>query len=120
MRSINSVTYNTVYGTDFAAGAKEVDVEWAAANLKTDESVEKLTQEGIPSGEPKINGIGLTTIWKTYNSTGFGGSSGHFWSCVAKDEYRAWHWTSRAGESGNWNDYDRDSKLYVCCSRAFN
>lgn len=86
VRSINGVAYDTVYGTG-GTGPKEVDEDWAAANLKTNETVEKLTQESSPSGMPKINTIGLTTIWKALNSEksgdGFGGSSGLFGSCVA-------------------------------------
>lgn len=80
VRSINGVSYKAVYGNDSAAGPKNVDLSWAKANLKPYESVEKLSQQRPPLGEPKIENIGLRTIWKAFNlmesSDGFGDSKG--------------------------------------------
>ena len=75
-----AVSYNSVYGSDSDAGAKNVLPAWSDANLQTDEKVEKLldsppTSQLLPV--PTINNIELTNIWNAYG-TSFGGLRGSF------------------------------------------
>ena len=88
VRSVRT-SFNSVYGTEVTPGPKSVLPSWASANLKIDESVEKLSEQSEPSGEPKINEVGLSSIFRAYNPdgsiSGFGGGIGYFWSCVVED-----------------------------------
>ncbi|MDO5328534.1 MAG: BspA family leucine-rich repeat surface protein [Coriobacteriia bacterium] len=137
VRSINTIDFDTLYPEQAKSGGVKkfnYNSNWAKSNLKYDNDNPLETVEGLVNDReerdipPKIDGVSLTDIWKSYNpsasTNGFGGNSGSFWSCEAYnvDYDYAWCWRSQKGGSGEWTKPNRvtTSGKCVCVSRVFN
>jgi hypothetical protein len=94
-------------------------MDWASAKTACEELIlNGYSDWYLPSKEE------LKLVYVNWAKVGLGifNPDGHYWSSTDKGYRSAWHFDFGSGNAGNWGDgngYEKDSKIYVHAVRAF-